>query len=53
MIDNNPDTNTKKETTRLHLLANMLCVANTSQLTTSHNRWSNFWQGLLKKSRVL
>ena len=53
MIDNILDTKTGKETTRRYLLANMLCVANASQLTTSHNRWSNFWQGLLKKSRIL
>ena len=53
MIGNNPDTKAEKETTRRYLLANMLCVANTSHLTTSHSRWSNFWQGLLKKPRIL
>ena len=53
MIGKNPDTKTEKETTRRYLLANMLCVANASQLTTSHNRWANFWQGMFKKSRML
>ena len=43
----------EKETTRRHLLANMLSTANNSQLQASHGRWSNFWQGLFKAPRTM
>lgn len=38
----------EKETTRRHLMANMLCSANSGPLTTSHSRWASFWLGLRK-----
>jgi len=53
MIDREPHINIEKETTRRYLLANMLSVANAGRLPASHNRWSNFWQGLFKKTRML
>ena len=43
----------EKETTRRHLLANMLSTANSSQLQASHGRWSSFWQGLFKSPRTM
>jgi hypothetical protein len=43
----------EKETTRRYLLANMLSIANSSQLKASHGRWANFWQGLFKSPRTM
>lgn len=49
-MENNKDI--EKETTRRHLLANMLSSANAGHFTVSQSRWASFWMGLRKSRRV-
>lgn len=48
----NPPT-LEKEAIRRHLLATMVCSANTGRFIGSTGGWVSFWQGLFKKSRML
>ncbi|MHB1400007.1 MAG: hypothetical protein ACYDAI_16930 [Trichloromonadaceae bacterium] len=45
--------NLEKEAIRRHLLATMVCSANTGRFIGSPGGWVSFWQGLFKKARML